>query len=298
MARKRRGKRKRRKKTGSGDSDWRRFERLVARIEHQVAPAGALVRYSHSLPDRDTGQQREVDASITYTIGTIPMLITFECRRRGRAQDVIWIEQLAEKHRSVGANRIVAVSHSGFTAPAKSKAAVLGIELRVLSEVSSAERQQVDAEADLRVTVTRTAIQGAFARLREQAIPFPLPSPDAKSFTDDQGRTFSARELLNLAALPPPPAVTSLSRIVLTVDSRVRSYFVETPEGRAQVEAVVLEVALATCQEPIHLDRAYEYANAAGRLRVVGEGEWTDPDTGESYVVVASKPASETTCSG
>ena len=108
-----------------------------------MAPAGALVRYSHSLPDRDTGQQREVDASITYTIGTIPMLITFECRRRGRAQDVIWIEQLAEKHRSVGANRIVAVSHSGFTAPAKSKAAVLGIELRVLSEVSSAERRDL-----------------------------------------------------------------------------------------------------------------------------------------------------------
>src|SRR5690606_18790303 len=63
---------------------WKAFEQLVARIEHQVAPKGAVVRSPDRLPDRHTGQLREVDASIRFTVGTVPLLITFECRKRSR----------------------------------------------------------------------------------------------------------------------------------------------------------------------------------------------------------------------
>jgi hypothetical protein len=115
---------------------WREFEKLVARIEQAMAPSGAEVKSPDHIPDKVTGQLREVDASIRYKVGTCPILITIECRDRNSIEDVQWIEQLVEKKRSVGAAITVAVSSSGFSEPAVKKAAASGIEIRTLAEAS------------------------------------------------------------------------------------------------------------------------------------------------------------------
>jgi hypothetical protein len=118
---------------------WREFEKLIARIEQAMAPSGAKVKSPDRIPDKVTGELREVDASIRYKVGTCPILITIECRDRSSIEDVRWIEQLLEKKRSVGAAMTVAVSSSGFSDPAVQKAAALGIELRTLREATPNE---------------------------------------------------------------------------------------------------------------------------------------------------------------
>lgn len=119
------------------DPEWRKFEKLIARIEHALSPSGAIVKSPDFILDKATGEQREVDASIRYTIGSTSILITIECRRRGSSQDVTWIEQLIRKKSDIGAAVTIAVSLKGFSKAAIKKAAVYGIEVRRLDQLTS-----------------------------------------------------------------------------------------------------------------------------------------------------------------
>lgn len=119
--------------------DWREFEKLAAEIEDALSPQGAKVTCPDRIPDSDTGELREVDASIRYQVGSVPILIILECRYRKSRQGTIWIEQLSEKRKSVGAAKCIAVSLSPFSKPAVKKAASLGVELRNLRSFDRAE---------------------------------------------------------------------------------------------------------------------------------------------------------------
>lgn len=50
-----------------------------------------------------------------------------------------WIEQLAEKRDSVGSNAAIAVTWSGFSGPAVTKAAAKRVELRTVESVSAVD---------------------------------------------------------------------------------------------------------------------------------------------------------------
>lgn len=118
------------------EADWREFEKLSARIEGALAPKGAVVKSPDKIRDIVTGSSREVDASIRYKIGTVPILITVECRKRDSTQDVTWIEQLATKKQNIGAAKTIAVSSSSFSAPAIKSAETYGIEVRTIEKIS------------------------------------------------------------------------------------------------------------------------------------------------------------------
>ena len=117
--------------------DWEQFQQQVARIEAFLKPQGAVVTTPDHIPDVNTGQPREVDASIRMRLGASDILVTFECRKRKDKQDVTWIEQLATKKKNIGADRTVAVSSKGFSAAAKDTARRYGIELRCLMDLST-----------------------------------------------------------------------------------------------------------------------------------------------------------------
>ena len=102
-----------------------------------MAPLGATVTSPDRVIDKDTGQSREIDATIRYQVGTVPVLITIESRDRVAIQDVQWIEQLIAKRHSVGAAVTVAVSSNGFTGPAVKKAEAAGIQIRTLTEATA-----------------------------------------------------------------------------------------------------------------------------------------------------------------
>lgn len=117
----------------------RDFELLVARLEEWLGPLGAIIKSPDSLIDMTTKGVREVDASIRTKVGSTEVLLIIECRDRSHVQDVTWIEQLPTKKAAVGADKVVAVSSSGFTANAIEKAKQLGIETRVISEITTKE---------------------------------------------------------------------------------------------------------------------------------------------------------------
>jgi hypothetical protein len=120
-----------------GQPDWRKFELLVSAIEERLAPKGATVKSPDRLPDLATGGWRDVDATIRLSVGSTEILIAVECRKRKGPADVTWIEQLATKQKSIGADKVIAVSAAGFTKPARASAHRQGIELRVLEEITS-----------------------------------------------------------------------------------------------------------------------------------------------------------------
>jgi hypothetical protein len=114
----------------------RTLERTVQALERCWSPEQVEIHSPDYLPDRVTGESREVDVSLRYKIGTVPILIIVECRDRQDTQDVTWMEQLAKKRDDVNASRAVAVSSSGFTGPAVIKAKHEGIELRTVEELT------------------------------------------------------------------------------------------------------------------------------------------------------------------
>ena len=116
--------------------EWREFEKLVARIEKDAGPAGVAVKSPDRVRCKTTGRLREVDATVRSVAGTSNILVTIECRKQKHRQDVRWIEQLATKKQLIGAARTLAVSSTGFSADACKVAATLGIDLRVISDVS------------------------------------------------------------------------------------------------------------------------------------------------------------------
>ncbi len=115
---------------------WKEFQDVVARIEQGLAPKGAVVKSPDRIKDLVTGRLREVDASIRFTVGSAPVLITVECRKRSRIQDDTWIEQLATKRGKIGATTTIAVVPSGFSSSAVASARALGIQLRSLKELT------------------------------------------------------------------------------------------------------------------------------------------------------------------
>ena len=119
-------------------ADWREFEKLISRIEKMLAPTGAQVRSPDRIRDKVTGKLREVDASVRHSIGSVPILITIECRDRKHKQDVQWLEQVKSKKDSIGAAQTIVVSKSGFTAEALAYAKAHGLIIRAVNEVDDA----------------------------------------------------------------------------------------------------------------------------------------------------------------
>jgi hypothetical protein len=115
---------------------WKDLEQLVTRIEEVLAPEGAEVKHNDSVPDRITHQPRQIDGTIRFKVGSVPILVTIECRDWVRIEDTTWIEQIAAKRDDVGAAKTIAVSSTGFSNPAIQKAKFYGIEIRTVAEIT------------------------------------------------------------------------------------------------------------------------------------------------------------------
>lgn len=83
-----------------------------------------------------TGLPREVDILITETKNPSNKIMV-ECRDWKRKQDVIWIDQLDGKARSLGIKRVIAVSSSGFHNTTLKEAESRGIETMRLADAEA-----------------------------------------------------------------------------------------------------------------------------------------------------------------
>lgn len=172
------------------DPEWREFERLIARIEADAGSRGLVVKSPDRLRCKLTGRLREVDASIRAKVGTTEMLVTIECRRRSKLQDVTWIEQLATKSLRLEQIAPLPSGASGFSAAAQIAASHAGISLRKISDLTVADINPI-LGLDLAMfwhkacAITRAGIRAY--RAEDDTVPEPddveyLLSPDTDLF--------------------------------------------------------------------------------------------------------------------
>lgn len=112
------------------------FEQQVHRIYELLEGSGASVTWNDHISDPDNPRQaRQID----ITLRRDGILTLIECRDHQTRQDVQWIEELIGRRASLRADAIIAVSSSGFTAGALSKAKSFGIIPRDLRELTELE---------------------------------------------------------------------------------------------------------------------------------------------------------------
>jgi hypothetical protein len=111
------------------------FQRLVFLVKKVLEPQ-ATVTESKALPDRQTGQDREVDVCIEAEVGGYPMIVSMECRDHSRPADVTWVEQMGAKHGRLPTNALVLASRSGFSKAARKLAEMSGIHLLAYKKVT------------------------------------------------------------------------------------------------------------------------------------------------------------------
>lgn len=116
----------------------RSLELLVKRIKEHQSPDASICS-PEFVPDKDTGQPREVDVGIRVPRNGDSVFIAVECRDRVAVQAVEWIEQLICKKQSIGADVLVAVTSSRFSKPARVKALKHGVILARMSPKLPAE---------------------------------------------------------------------------------------------------------------------------------------------------------------
>lgn len=112
------------------------FEQQVRRIYELIAESGAEVTWNDHINDPDNPPRtRQIDVTLKRN-GALTLI---ECRLRKPPQDVQWIECLIGRRISLGAQSVIAVSSSGFTAGALAKARQYGIITRDLQRLSDEE---------------------------------------------------------------------------------------------------------------------------------------------------------------
>ncbi len=255
------------------DPEWREFERLVARIETDARDSGVIVTSPDHIRCTLTGALREVDASIRQVVHGVSRLITIECRKRRGRQDVTWIEQLATKRQSIGADKTIAVSASGFSAAAHKVAAAHQIELKATRELSVADLNPL-ARLDFVWFTHKVAklhsVGLRFFRSLEWKLPeagdvnCTLPTdtdPHQPIFTNkDEGHSWSINDLWHqlqqatesfagIAKGKPPVTRTAC----FPYPGNVEAW---TPDGPRRLGEVFLTVALSLEVEQITLEQA------------------------------------------
>lgn len=112
------------------------FQRLVKRVYDQLAPSGAVVTESASLPDYGENNGPEIDILVEFPVSgtTETFKVAIECRDHARRSDKLWIDQIIGKYRDIPVDRVIAISRSEFTRGARKKAKQGKVELRTLME--------------------------------------------------------------------------------------------------------------------------------------------------------------------
>lgn len=129
-----------------------KFQRLVYEIERQLAPLGAVVEESAMLPERVSGELREVDILVSLDKGHHRVRIGIECQDKSRPATKQWVEATAKKHEELGINKTVLVSSSGFYSAARRRAESLFMSVIDFANISRAD-WPTEVLRDLKVPV-------------------------------------------------------------------------------------------------------------------------------------------------
>lgn len=136
----------------------------MERIHRLLEVEGSTVTWNDRIPDPDSPDQpRQIDV----TIRRDDCLTIVECRLHAKRQDVKWIEELIGRRISLKADAVIAVSASGFTKPAREKAASYGIHLRDFATLSPQEIQNWGRKRTLAIAFCEFTQVAVIFRMKE-----------------------------------------------------------------------------------------------------------------------------------
>ena len=140
------------------------------------------------LQDKVTGERREVDVLVVATTATYQVKLGIEVVAWGRPADTPWIEKMRAKHDNLPIDKLILVSESGFSGPAKRKAQFYGIETLTIEEACEADWPLIAAleETGVFEVTTMNFDVAAVCRLDNGKIE-QLPVPSQLSFLTPTG---------------------------------------------------------------------------------------------------------------
>jgi hypothetical protein len=110
---------------------WQEYQEAVAVLYEQMEGIGEIKRNVY-LPDRITGQPRQIDVLLEITERGHSLSINIDAKFSATPLDVRDIEATKALSDATGINKTVIVTSNGFTKPAVSKADALNIDLTIL----------------------------------------------------------------------------------------------------------------------------------------------------------------------
>ena len=299
------------------EKSWREFEKLVARIEENLAPKGAVVKSTDKIVDKVTGRKREVDASIRYQIGSAPILITIECRKRSKVQDDTWLEQLATKKEKIGAQQTIAVSSTDFTQSAIETAQHYGIELRKISDINDdvitqwvekiiIEKVRVydhimnwslDVESDFPEVAFSPEISKAIKETGvDTSIIFRVEDNMGISINGLMANVYRQQSEGKLGQDSYEGLTGTHSSVTrrLTINFAPNQFYTNTTNGRVTVHAIVLDLNTEIKRESVHLSKVYQYSNPNKEITQVAVGTFVlDSNPGERMKIYVQPDSSK-----
>lgn len=125
-----------------GDPEWKRFEKLVARI-HIALCRDAEVKWSEKLIDT-SGTERQIDVTIRTRTGPHQMLGIVQCKYEKRPVSITEVEAFVSVKKDLNAATAIMVSRNGFQSGAEAKAKLHDLRLWTLDEAENvAWREEV-----------------------------------------------------------------------------------------------------------------------------------------------------------
>jgi hypothetical protein len=109
------------------NTNWKKFERLVAAIHH-AETQGATVIWN------DTIHGRQFDVTLRFKMGLHDYLTVIECKDYAYRVPVEKVDAFVTKARDANANKAVLVSSNGYQSGCSAVAARHGIKLLTLDE--------------------------------------------------------------------------------------------------------------------------------------------------------------------
>lgn len=119
---------------------WRRFEKLVANVQKELAP-DANVQHNDHIWGHYSKKNRQIDVSIRKRIGQFELLIAISCKDWSEPVDIDEIDSFSNVIKDIHAHKGAMVATNGFTGGAKNMAKAKGIDLYRLIDAEPHEWQ-------------------------------------------------------------------------------------------------------------------------------------------------------------
>jgi hypothetical protein len=111
---------------------WQEYQEAVGELYTKLEKMGSVKR-NIFLPDKITGQKRQIDVLLEAEIGGHEVIILIDAKLRSAPVDVKDVEEIIELATAVKANKAVIVTNNGWTKPAETKANFHSLDLRILT---------------------------------------------------------------------------------------------------------------------------------------------------------------------